>query len=87
MTPILAIDLGASPAFAVVVGTDRGPLLVESRLFSTWHTEQIMQAIAEVMQSAAQPRGGGCRWARLSRPPPSWLIRSHARIVGGVVLR
>ena len=31
MTPILAIDLGASPAFAVVMGTDQAPVLLETR--------------------------------------------------------
>jgi len=50
VTPLLAVDLGSRPAFAVVIGTERVPVLLEMRRFSAWRTEEITEAIAEVME-------------------------------------
>ena len=50
MRPLLAIDLGAAPALAAVIGTERSPVLLEVRRFPRWDTEQITRAIAEIME-------------------------------------
>jgi hypothetical protein len=50
MRPILAIDLGAAPVLAAVMGTERAPILLEVRRFTRWDTEEITAAIAEIME-------------------------------------
>jgi len=79
MRPLLAIDLGASPAIAVVMGSERAPVLLETRQFSGWDSEQIAEAIAEVMERRGI-RMVYCEETFTERRAKKWYLADVGRV-------